>query len=157
VAPPSAEKACSQCGGGRVHRRPGEAHPDRPAGEGVVGVERADAVAKAPAHRRIERPERRPGVEVPDRPLARRGIERAQRHAADGVAVEGEDVVVDVAVAAEQRLGDRGAVELDPFAAAGEPLLQAPVPDLPAAEEEVEVAGPGPGGCRLRGHRVRPA
>ena len=36
-----------------------------------------------------------------------------------------------------------GAVELDPFAAAGEPLLEAAVADLPAAEEEVEVAGAG--------------
>lgn len=103
-----------------------------------VGVETADTVLEAPHHRHVDAV-RVAGVEPPDGPAQGAGVERAQRGGPVHAGRQVEQVVVDVALAAEQGLHGRVAIEGLPFVVAGQALAQAPVMHAPMAVQKVEV------------------
>src|SRR5688572_17275359 len=122
---------------GRDDLRPEEAYLDRPAVEGFIRQEGADAVLEAAPHRLIDR-----GIaliEPPDQPLSRLGVERADGDGAIGSGGQLNDIVVDVALAAERRPVDAGAGEFLPLGAAGKARFQPAMPDVPASDQEVPV------------------
>ncbi|HEY1139002.1 MAG TPA: hypothetical protein VGE88_02195 [Lysobacter sp.] len=128
-----------------VHVVPAKAHDDRSALVRIATGEGAAIALECTAHGRIDA-RRRAAVEPPDRPRPRGRVERAHAQAAIRSRWNIDNVVVDVAKPA-QRLPE-GALsgELLPLVVAGQAILQAPVPHVPAAHQPLPV-------LRVRGGR----
>ena len=99
--------------------------------------EQADAILKPPPKRRIE--PRGASIDPMDRPCLRRRIEQAERARLVAAFGQVDDILVEIAEAAEDRLDRDGAAEPVPILATGEPLSQAAMLDPPSAVKKIEV------------------
>jgi hypothetical protein len=105
----------------------------------VVRIERSDAFAKAAYYRRTDRGVGKSTVHPPDRPLARLCVERSRGYAPVSGAWNLKNGVVDIRIAAHQRLVEQRSFELDPFVTIDEAVLQLSMMNLPVPHQKVEV------------------
>src|SRR5581483_7574109 len=115
----------------------------------ILAVENPDAAIEAADHGRIKRV-RFSRIEPPDGPAPRCGIERAERRSAIGAIGQFDQIVVDIAVAAEDFSHSAGAAERLPHVRANQTILEPAVRHAPVADQEIEIV------CRAGVHGGAP-
>ncbi len=120
----------------RLDLVPAEPHPHLAALVAIAAMEGADAVLESADHRRFEQALEVVGPVQAPLPLER--VVQAQGHAAIATRPVGDELV-HVADAAQHRTALLARLEVFPFLAPGQPLLQPHVAHPPAAVQEIEV------------------